>query len=84
MDMYIREIPEEHRKEIIEIVNRNKGSVIRFSHLDLIKLFTYYYRYIGNLRPGKDVRQTAMIEMQCGKCVGRVQKYFINEVAKWQ
>jgi len=51
---------------------------------EMIRLFTYYYRYIGNLRPGKDVRQTAMIEMQCGKCVGRVQKYFINEVAKWQ
>jgi hypothetical protein len=82
--MYIREIPEEHRAEIIEIVNRNKGSVIRFGHLDLVKLFTYYYRYIGNLRANKDLRQTVMLEMQCGKCVGRVQSYFVAKVKEWQ
>jgi len=82
--MYIREIPEEHRQEIIDIVNKNKGNVIRFGHLDLVKLFTYYYRFIGSLRPGKDVRQTVMIEMQCGKCIARVQKYFLSKVKEWQ
>jgi hypothetical protein len=81
--MYIREIPVELRQEIKEIVQRNKGNVIRFGHLDLLKLFKYYYRYVGTLRSGLTIDQMVMKEIQCGKCVGTIQRYFINEVSKW-
>lgn len=81
--MYIREIPVEYREEIKEIVKRNQNTVIRFGHLDLLKLMRYYYRFVGKLIAGKDLEQTVKQNINCGVCVGDVQKYFKEKVREW-
>ena len=43
----------------------------------------YYYRFVGKLIAGKDLEQTVKQNINCGVCVGDVQKYFKDKVKEW-
>lgn len=80
--MYIREIPEEYRKEVLEIMERN-STILLFSRPDLERLFYLYYRYVKVLKPYEQFEKLMKNDLNCRACKGKVIMYFKNIVHEW-
>jgi hypothetical protein len=81
--MFNREIPEEFRQDIINVVQRNSGRII-FARLDLIYCMTMYYRFVGKVYADETVEECVERDMKCPNCKGKIQAYFKNAVNTWQ
>jgi hypothetical protein len=75
--MYIREIPEQDRAEVLDIMTRNKSNML-FNDADLRRLFYLYYRYIKTLGRGETVEKRMQKDLSCPACKGKVIMYFRN------
>lgn len=80
--MYIRQIPNEYRNEIKEIMVRQK-TALYMPIKDRQKLFHYYYRFIYNARHGEDIQAKIKQDITCPSCIGKVISYFKNVVNQW-
>lgn len=78
--MYVREIPEEYREEVKEIIGRITMIPKRE---DMERLFYLYYRYIKVISRGEDPIKRMKKDLNCGSCRGKVLYYFRNIVSEW-
>ena len=80
--MNIKEIPQEYREEIKEIMERRK-TMLYLPFKDRQTLFNYYYRYIYNLRKGEKVEEKIQEDIFCGNCIAKVIHYYKEIVNEW-
>lgn len=80
--MYIREIPDENRQEVKDIMLRTESSILILRE-DLERLFYLYYRYIKVLQRGENMQKRMSKDLSCSACKGKVIMYFRNIVNQW-
>lgn len=80
--MYIREIPEQYRDEVKQIMLKPSMSLLP-DVTDLKRLFYLYYRYIKVIRKGENVQKMMDKDLGCPACKGKVIMYFRNIVHQW-
>lgn len=80
--MYIREIPEQYREEIKQIMDRGKGMIYQPIG-DRKRLFYFYYRFIYNMRQGENIEAKIKQDLTCPSCIGKVMSYFKKVVHEW-
>lgn len=80
--MYIREIPNEYRDLVKQIMTKQQTNFI-LSGNDKETLFNLYYRYIVKLRQGETVESRMRQDFNCSACIGKVIHYFKNAVLQW-
>lgn len=80
--MYIREIPEQYRQEVKDIMERQK-TMLYMPIKDRQTLFNYYYRFIYVMHRGETVQGKIQQDIKCPSCIGKVIAYFKNVVNEW-
>jgi hypothetical protein len=80
--MYSREIPEEYRAEVKQIMQKPSMSMLP-EMTDLKRLFYLYYRYIKVLHKNEDAKKRMNKDLGCPACKGKVIMYFRNIIHQW-
>jgi hypothetical protein len=78
--MYVREVPQEYREEIKNIMQNMQTMP---AYKDIERLFYFYYRYIKVLQRGENAEKRMKKDLSCPSCKGKVIYYFKNIVLEW-